>query len=444
MSAQLWQDRTVRVVPDPYLPSHGDIRYSVEHYDLALDYRLPTNRLDAIARLRVRAVHATDTLRLDLSGLHVDRVRVDGAKPKKYTHKDRALTIKLARTLAMGDTALVEVGYSGKPVGVPGAHGPAGWEELTDGVLVASQPYGAPSLFPCNDQAGDKASYRIAVTTDPEYAVVATGRLTSQTVRAGRATWVFEEAEPTASYLVSIVVGRLADQPLPGSGGRVTIVRPRGRAVPEDSPLLRLPAMLDACEGWFGPYPLHSYRAVVVDEPLEIPLEAQGMAAFGTNHFADDWDNERLVVHELAHQWFGNKVTAGLLRDIWLHEGFACYTEWLWSEIRGLGTANERAMRHWRALPMAKQATPLSDPGMPAMFDDWVYKRGALTLHALRAVIGDAAFFAVCRSWVAEHSVSSTGGFIDHVARVTGTDQSALFAAWLDQVKLPGCPQVAA
>ncbi len=432
----------MRVVPDPYLPGHGDLRYTVEHYDLTLDYRLPTNRLDAVASLRVRALERTDTLRLDLSGLHVARVKVAGAKAKKYTHKDRVLTVKLPGALAPGDTTSVEVAYAGKPGPVPGAHGPAGWEELTDGALVASQPYGAPSFFPCNDRADDKASYRISVTTDAEYAVVATGALTAATTRAARTTWVFEEPAPTASYLVGVVIGRLAEQALPGAGGRVSVHRPRGRALPPTSPLLRLPAMMDALEGWFGPYPLASYRAVVVDEPLEIPLEAQGMASFGTNHLADDWDNERLVVHELAHQWFGNKVTSGLLRDIWLHEGFACYTEWLWSEARGLGTANERAMRHWRALPMQRQATPLADPGMPAMFDDWVYKRGALTLHALRAALGDDAFFATCRTWVAEHSVASTGAFLDHVARMTGTDQSALLSAWLDRVPLPACPRL--
>ena len=99
----------MRVVPDPYLPGHGDLRYTVEHYDLALDYRLTTNRLDAVATLRVVAREATDTLRLDLSGLHVSRVRVGGAKPKKYTHKDRVLTLKLAHPLAAGEPTTVDL-----------------------------------------------------------------------------------------------------------------------------------------------------------------------------------------------------------------------------------------------------------------------------------------------------------------------------------------------
>ena len=438
----MWQDRRVRGVPDPYLPGHGDTRYAVEHYDLALDYRLATNRLDAVATLTVRALADLDAVRLDLSGLHVDKVKVDGAKPKKYAHKDRVLTVTLAKRLAAGATCSIQVAYSGKPAPVPGAHGAAGWEELTDGVLVASQPYGAPAYYPCNDRADDRATYRISLTTEAEYTAVATGRLVASSTRAGRTTAVFVEDAPTSPYLVSVVVGRLVDQPLPGSGGRVTVVRPRTRAVAAPSPFMRLPAMLDALETWFGPYPFATYRAVVVDERLEIPLEAQGMASFGTNHLADAWDNERLVVHELAHQWFGNTVTAGLLKDIWLHEGFACYTEWLWSEHRGLATADERARAHWKVLPTQKQPTPLSDPGMAHMFDDWVYKRGALTLHALRTAVGDDAFFALCRDWVASHGIVSTGTFVDHVNRSTGTDLSPLFAAWLDSVHLPPCPQL--
>ncbi|MDO5535615.1 MAG: M1 family metallopeptidase [Propionibacteriaceae bacterium] len=432
----------MRVAPDPYLPSHGDSRYGVEHYDLALDYRLSTNRLDAVATLTVRAREPLTEVRLDLSGLHVNKVTVDGKRPKKYTHSARVLTVKLASEVGAGGTATLRIAYSGKPTAVPGAHGAAGWEELSDGVLVSSQPYGAPSFYPCNDRADDKASYAITVTTDADYTVVATGRPGRTTTRSGRTTWTFEEPTPTASYLVSIAIGRLGSQTLPGAGDRVTLFSPRARAVPATSPLLRLPAMLDALEGWFGPYPLPDFRAVVVDDPLEIPLEAQGMASFGTNHLTDDWDNERLVVHELSHQWFGNAVTGALLSDIWLHEGFACYTEWLWSQARGLGSADERAARHHKALPLQRQATPLSDPGMPAMFDDWVYKRGALTLHALRAGLGDEAFFTVCRTWVAQHSVATTAGFVDHVARVSGTDCSALLSAWLDAVALPPCPRL--
>ncbi len=434
----------VRAAADPYLPGHGDAGYEVIHYDLDLDYKVATNRLAGCATLTVRALAPLSSLRLDLSRLSVERVRVGGTQPAKVVTKDRSMVVKLAAELPKGATTTVEVTYRGKPQPVPGAHGPAGWEELTDGVLVASQPYGAPSFFPCNDRADNKATYTITVTTEADYRVVATGRPLGATTRAGRTRWSFDEPAPTSPYLVSVAIGRLDEDPLPGAGDRIAVVRPRTLRLPTDTPFRRLPDMMLALESWFGPYPFPSFRAVVVDDPLEIPMEAQGMAVFGTNHLGPDWDNERLVVHELAHQWFGNSVTAPRLRDIWLHEGFACYAEWLWSEERGLTTADARAVHHRASLAGQVQTTPLSDPGMVHMFDDWVYKRGALTLHALRGVIGDEAFFGLARDWMATYAggTASTAQFVALAKGCSTVDLGPLFSAWLDAVKLPKLPRV--
>ncbi len=96
----------------------------------------------------------------------------------------------------------------GHPAPVPSRWGDVGWDELTDGALVASQPIGAPSWFPCNDHPSDKATYRIAVTTAAPYTVAATGVLDRAAPRGGTRTWVYERAEPTATYLVSVQIGR--------------------------------------------------------------------------------------------------------------------------------------------------------------------------------------------------------------------------------------------
>jgi aminopeptidase N len=149
---------------------------------------------------------------------------------------------------------------------------------------------------------------------------------------------------------------------------------------------------------------------------------------------------ERLVAHELAHQWFGNSLTLSGWSDIWLHEGFACYAEWLWSERSGGKAADVLARRHHHRLAGAAQDLLLADPGAANMFDDRVYKRGALTLHALRLTLGDDAFFTMVRDWVAEHRFGtvSTELFEEHAAGYGNT--RGLLGRWLHQAPLPGLP----
>ena len=102
----------------------------------------------------------------------------------------------------------LDVQYSGRPRPTVGTWGEVGWEELTDGVIVAGQPDGAPSWFPCNDHPSDKASFRIAVTADAGYHVVANGTLTERGRVSSRERWCFEQPEPMATYLATVQIGR--------------------------------------------------------------------------------------------------------------------------------------------------------------------------------------------------------------------------------------------
>jgi aminopeptidase N len=190
----------------------------------------------------------------------------------------------------------------------------------------------------------------------------------------------------------------------------------------------------------FGPYPLSAgYTVVVTDDELEIPLEAQGVSIFGANHCDGRRGSERLIAHELAHQWFGNSVTARRWRDIWLHEGFACYAEWLWSEHSGGPKAAELARQHHQRLSAAPQDLLLCDPGPQDMFDDRVYKRGALTLHALRGAIGDDKFFGLLRDWTTRHRHGTvvTDDFTGLAANYADVSLRPLWETWLYSPRLP-------
>jgi aminopeptidase N len=251
--------------------------------------------------------------------------------------------------------------------------------------------------------------------------------------------WVHEQHAPMSTYLATLQVGRYAVERQECTAAPVTLAAPPARMPSARAAFADQPRMLEAFVQLFGAYPFDSYAVVVTDDVLEIPLESQTLSAFGSNHLRRDWEVQRLIAHELAHQWFGNTVTAAVLSDIWLHEGFACYAEWLWSEVLGRTTAQEEAERHHALLARLPQDLVLTDPGARRTFDDRVYKRGALTVHVLRRAVGDEAFFALLRSWVATHrfGVVTTADFEAHVRASTGIDPDRLLGPWLRERALP-------
>jgi aminopeptidase N len=307
-------------------------------------------------------------------------------------------------------------------------------------VLVAGQPIGAMSWFPCDDHPAAKASFRIQIATDSPYYALANGRLQDKRVRAGMTTWTYEQAEPTSTYLITLQIGAYERHRMSKNGVDMHAVLPERLRRTFDHDFGRQPQMMKLFVKLFGPYPLGSgYTVVVTDDDLEIPLEAQGISIFGANHCDGRRGAERLIAHELAHQWFGNSLTVQRWRHIWLHEGFACYAEWLWSEHCGDRSADDLARHYHRRLQHAPQDLVLADPGPKDMFDDRVYKRGALTLHVLRRRLGDRTFFALLKDWAARHRHGSvvTDDFLGLAAQYCDEPLRPLWQAWLYSTEVP-------
>ena len=424
-----------------YFPHRGDRTWSVTHYDLTLSYDVDSNQLRGKALLSIEALTDLRELRLDLTGLRVTKLTLDGSAVR-YAAKPDHLVVRPRAPIAAGTAFRIQVGYAGRPSPVPDGDDTCGWEELADGVLVAGQTNGAPSWFPCNDRPDDKATYRIEITAPNAYHVVANGICTSQWRSASTTTWIYEQREPMATYLATVQIGRYVVLPVEGAPVPMSAVLPKAHVRRYDSAFGRQPEMLDFYARLFGPYPFAAYTVVITDDELEIPLEAQGMSTFGSNFLTADWEHVRLVAHELSHQWFGNAVTASSWKDIWLHEGFACYCEWLWSEESGGRSADAHARAHWTKLAAKRQDLLLGDPGPDLMFDDRVYKRGALLLHALRLTVGDDAFFALLRTWIDRNRYGSvtTAMFEELAAEVTGRSLDELFRSWLRERPLPALP----
>jgi aminopeptidase N len=428
-------------VVDEYLPKNGNFGYRVSRYELDLEYKVASNRLSGAATITAVTLAELQQFTLDLSGaLTVSKVSVNGKRPAQFSSRGGKLRIRLTSKVAAGAALSIVVRYGGSPRPLRSLWGDVGFEELTEGALVAGQPNGAASWFPCDDHPSAKAAYRIAISTESPYRAVANGRLVSRRPRAGQTVWTYEQPEPTSTYLVTLQIGRYEMTRLTKTRVGMQAALP-GRLRREfDLSFARQPQMMELFVGLFGPYPLaNGYTVVVTDDPLEIPLEAQGISIFGANHCDGTRTNERLIAHELAHQWFGNSVTARRWRDIWLHEGFACYAEWLWSEHSGGPSADELARHHHALLRHEPQDLLLADPGPRDMFDDRVYKRGALTLHALRGRLGDESFFALLKDWTTRHRHGTvvTDDFTGLAANYSGDALRPLWSAWLYSTQVP-------
>ncbi|MFD6883942.1 M1 family metallopeptidase [Rhodococcus sp. NPDC060084] len=430
---------------DPYLPTSGNRGYRVSRYELDLAYKIMANRLEGRAVIIATTTDVRGKFALDLApSMRVSKVTVNGRRPAKFVHRGGKLTVTPADAIPAGAVLTISVQYAGTPTPLHTMWGDVGWEELEEGSLVASQPNGAPSWFPCDDHPGSKATYRISITTDAPFQAIANGTLVHKTTKSSRTTWVYEQPEPMATYLATVQIGHYEMRAIASSPVPQYAVHPARLRDAFDKDFGRQQEMLELFTRLFGPYPFAHYTALVTDDDLEIPIEAQGLSTFGANFCDGHRTEERLVAHELAHQWFGNSLTLSRWCDIWLHEGFACYAEWLWSENSGGPSAQALAADAYRGLSRKPQDILLEDPGAKDMFDDRIYKRGALTLHALRLTLGDDSFFTLLRTWTSEHRHSNvtTTQFKDLAARFSDTSLRPLWDAWLGQKELPAPPRI--
>ncbi len=421
-------------VGDPYFPETGNGGYDVDHYALDLTWNPTREHLDGVTSIDAVATEALSSFSLDLIGLRVTAVDVDDKPARWERPDDHELVVTPGHTLADGAPFSAVVHYDGTPAPIAGPP-PLEPGFKTDGreVYVASEPDGAATFFPANDHPTDKATYEIRVTVPDDLGVAANGLRRDVIARGGGTeTWVFDAADPMATYLVQVVIGNLRFETRAGPAG-LPIRNAYDEDLPEgvDAAFARQGEMIDFFDDRFGPYPFATYGAVVVDDDLGFALETQTLSLFGGDEAA-----EPVVAHELAHQWFGDHVSVGSWRDIWLNEGFATYAQWLWSEHRGDGTVDEIAQgfTHTPGLDL-----PPADPGADRLFHATVYVRGALTLHVLRHELGDELFFELLRTWVDRYGGASatTADFEALAEEVARRDLSGLFDAWLRAPILP-------
>jgi aminopeptidase N len=414
---------------DPYFPGLGNSGYDVDHYAIDLRYSPPNRRLKATTTIFATATQDLSRFDLDLRGLTVTSVSVDGAEAA-FGRDGAELVITPAAPLEAGSAFEVVVEYRGRPRPIKEPGGSIeGWIETRDGAFVVAEPRSARTWFPCNDHPSDKASYEFAVDVPRELTAVANGGPMGRTRAGGRTVFRWRAEEPMATYLATVAIGRFeVERDVANGIPSYVALDPKG-AKRSRRALRRTPAILEFFADRFGAYPFAWAGAIVEDAGfLGYALETQTRPIFAVP------PGEIILAHELAHQWYGDAVTPSTWKDIWLNEGFATWAEWLWGARRDKWSLRTRFRRFYRQ-PASSELwdRPPGDPGRRFLFDEAVYVRGAMTLEALRRELGAQAFVRILRAWYSEHIYGnvSTAEFIALAERESGRDLDRFFDVWL-------------
>jgi aminopeptidase N len=425
---------------DPYFPHQGNGGYDVRHYDLSYSYDPSTDRLDGVNVVSAVATQDLSRFDLDLQQLDVSAVEVDG-KRASFERTGQELQITPRKTIkARFD---VSVSYGGVPqtiVGSPIVFGsPYGFLHTDDGAFQGDEPNAASTWMPVSDHPSDKATWTFRVTVPLGLSVVANGELRSQRNRGDQSTFVWNEPDPMATYLATTDIGHWTFRT-----GRTPDGTPETVAVDPSLPAVNGKSAVDfvydasaeATDLWsrtFGPFPFTSTGAIADNatyngRPLGFSLETQTRPVYSAVR------NDNTIAHELAHQWFGDSVSVKTWPNIWLNEGFASFAEYLWGEHKGTRTAHEAFLADYsRPADSSFWTVKVADPQRDTMFANAVYRRGAMTLQALREKVGDDVFFRILRNWAAEHrhGNATTEQFIDLSERISGQDLDDFFHTWL-------------
>ncbi|HVV91278.1 MAG TPA: M1 family metallopeptidase [Solirubrobacterales bacterium] len=415
---------------EPFFPRSGNRGYDVEHYDVSLGYQPRSGMLTARDVVEARATTGLSRFSLDLDGLKVTSAGVDG-EAAEYGRGRGKVKIVPATPIAKGEAFTVELRYQGVPRKVTDPDGSTeGWYRTEDGAVAVGEPVGTAAWLACDDAPRDKASLDIQISVPAGVKAVSNGTLVSRREVDRRVRWSWSEPRPMASYLALVDIGK--GKLLHGHVGKLptwTLVDPK-LAKASRPALDSLPEIIRWESHLYGPYPFAAAGSVVDVARLGYALETQSRPIYAG---APD---RTTVVHETAHQWFGDSVGLERWPDIWLNEGFATWTQWYFAERHGGRTAQQVFAELYRT-PAAATGFWDPPPGHPGqaknLFAVSTYVRGTMTLQALRDKIGTHDLLRVLRTWATEHRYGhgDIEEFVALVDRVSGGHLRGFFHRWL-------------
>lgn len=438
-------------IGDRLFPHLGNPGYDVESYDIAFTYRGDNKKpLDAVTKIEATATARLEQVNLDFSHGTVRSVEVNG-RPARFDTSDEDLVVTPETAVPEGAPLEITVRHTSNPV--PGKE-EGGWVQTKDGLAMANQADAGHRVFPSNDHPSDKALFTFRVTAPKALTVVANGVPFLKMRHGADTSWSYRTLHPMATELAQVSIGRSAVLHREGPHGLPVrdVVPAKDRKVLEPW-LKKTPAQLAWMEGKVGRYPFENYGLLIAQARTGFELETQTLSLFERQIFTEPaypaWYIDSIMVHEMAHQWFGDSVSPRTWSDLWLNEGHASWYEALYAQEKGHQSMAKRmreayrASDGWRAAggPPAALKGPKSGQKI-SIFRPVVYDGSSLVLYALRQEIGTPAFERLERDWVRTHrdGAASTADFISLASQTSGRDLQGFFRAWLYGKKTPPMP----
>ncbi|MBL8413202.1 MAG: M1 family metallopeptidase [Propionivibrio sp.] len=433
---------------DPFFPTFGNNGIDVIHYNIDLDVDPVSGQLDGKTAIMIRAQKRLSSFKLDLHALAVSNVKINGIAAG-FSQADDKLTITPDGPIPAGSIFWLGINYGGVPDPLidPTASSDElflGWFKYQDATYAVSEPVGASSFFPVNDEPTDKASYTFGITVPAGYTGVANGFFVGSKPLGSKRRFEWTMLEPMTSWLATVHVNKF-ELDLTHAPDRtpIRVYAPAGVPQSHIDVYAKAGPMIAYFETLIGRYPFASYGSVIVEDPLlYYALETQAMSTFpaGTNP-----PDEVLVAHELAHQWIGNSISVAKWEDLWIAEGSATYFEVLWKN-RHNRAAFEDDMLAIYDFVADQQVGPAVVDAPDQMFSDRTYYRGAATLYALRLKVGDSSFFNILRHFVQDNRGGNitSEDFIRTAVHFSGDGSvRPLLHAWLYDDAVPALPSSA-
>ncbi|MGJ6966762.1 M1 family metallopeptidase [Streptosporangium sp. G11] len=455
-----------RSAGDPLFAYLGNGGYDVRSYDVSYDYRSGTTKMDASVRIEATATHALSGFSLDAAVERISRVAVDG-RPAGFRVSGEKLLITPEKALPGGRPFRVDVSYRVDRVANP--QSPAfpqdekphrtAWVDKKDGFAVMGQPDRAHLFFPSNDHPSDKAKVTFRITAPKGLQAVAGGTLRARTEKAGRVTSVFTTRDPIPTHVAQAAVGRFTLVESKGPHGLplrsyvATAQAARTRALVNG-----IAEQMKWMEKQVGPFPFETYGVLgVPDDYNGVALETATISTYAVENLTgadrrgrvtkEETQNDAItMVHELAHQYFGDAVSVRDWNQMWISEGHAEFYQVLYAVEKGWRDLDDpsRGLRARYEFDGEKRVESGPPGKMKHARDVLVGTNtgGLLMLFGLREMVGKDTFRRIEKTFFAEFRGRSAGtrDYIEVANRVSGKDLTGYINGWIHNAETPPMP----